>query len=88
MSTNFRSAMENANVSALWERHGRGELTEGPHLWRWADVYPRLFEASDIVDLEDGAERRSGRSRIPAAFGLAYSSVRCKIAQPRQQPTM
>lgn len=35
------------------------------HLWRWKDVYPRLFEASDIVDLENGAERRSLRLCTP-----------------------
>lgn len=57
MSTNFRSAMESANVSALWERHGRNELTEGPHLWPWEALGPLLDEAVAATDMNN-AERR------------------------------
>jgi len=59
MSTNFRSAMDSANVSALWERTTRGgpPLNEGPHLWPWAELDPLLDEAVEQTDM-DNAERR------------------------------
>ncbi len=59
MSTNFRSAMESANVSALWERttNNRGKLSEAPHLWPWAELDPLLDVAVGQTDMEN-AERR------------------------------
>jgi len=59
MSTNFRSAMEGANVSALWERpaNSRGEVAEAPHLWPWAELDPLMDEAVEVTDM-DNAERR------------------------------
>ena len=59
MSTNFRSAMESANVSALWERtnHDAAQLSEAPHLWPWAELDPLLDVAVGQTDMEN-AERR------------------------------
>ncbi len=59
MATNFRSAMESANVSALWEREspGGGQLAEAPHLWPWAELDPLLDVAVGQTDM-DNAERR------------------------------
>ena len=59
MSTNFRSAMESANVSALWERTDPvgGLLSEAPHLWPWAELDPLLDVAVGQTDMEN-AERR------------------------------
>ena len=59
MSTDFRSAMERANVSALWERENLdgGQLVEGPHLWPWAELGPLLDVAVEQTDMEN-AERR------------------------------
>lgn len=59
MSTSFRSAMEGANVSALWERTdlNRGQLIETPHLWPWAELDPLLDVAVAQTDMEN-AERR------------------------------
>src|SRR5580693_1517092 len=31
------------------------------HLWPWKDIYENLFKVSEVVNLEDGAERRSLR---------------------------
>jgi gentisate 1,2-dioxygenase len=41
-------------------------------LWRWKDVYGNLFKATQIVNLEDGAERRSLRLCTP---GLPWRST-------------
>ena len=59
MSTNFRSTMESANVSALWERTepDGGQLIEVPHLWPWAELDPLLDVAVEQTDMEN-AERR------------------------------
>ncbi len=59
MSTNFRSAMESANVSALWERTepDGAQLTETHHLWPWAELDPLLDVAVEQTDMEN-AERR------------------------------
>lgn len=43
-----------------------------PWLWRWRDVYPKLFEAADTIDLEQGAERRSLRLCTP---GLSWKTT-------------
>ncbi|NQU69546.1 MAG: cupin domain-containing protein [Rhodospirillales bacterium] len=59
MSTNFRSAMESANVSALWERTDPdgAQLFEVPHLWPWAELDPLIDVAVSQTDMEN-AERR------------------------------
>jgi len=59
MSTNFRSAMESANVSALWEwtNPDGAHLVEAPHLWPWAELDPLLDVAVAQTDM-DNAERR------------------------------
>ena len=59
MSTDFRSAMESANVSALWEQTNRdaAQISETPHLWRWAELDPLLDVAVGQTDM-DNAERR------------------------------
>jgi gentisate 1,2-dioxygenase len=59
MSTDFRSAMESANVSALWERANPdgAQLVEAPHLWPWAELDPLLDVAVAETDMEN-AERR------------------------------
>lgn len=59
MSIDFRSAMEHANVSALWEWTNRdaAQVSETPHLWRWAELDPLLDAAVGETDMEN-AERR------------------------------
>ncbi len=59
MSTNFRSAMESANVSALWERTNPdgAQLVEAPHLWPWAELDPLLDVAVAQTDM-DNEDRR------------------------------
>lgn len=59
MSTNFRSAMESAHVSALWERASPdgAQLPESPHLWPWAELDSLLDAAVAQTDMEN-AERR------------------------------
>ena len=42
------------------------------HLWHWKDIYENLFKASEVVNLEDGAERRSLRLCTP---GLPWRST-------------
>ena len=59
MSTNFRSSMESANVSALWERVNPdgAQLSEAAHLWPWAELDPLLDVAVEQTDMGN-AERR------------------------------
>ena len=42
------------------------------HLWHWKDIYENLFKASEVINLEDGAERRSLRLCTP---GLPWRST-------------
>ena len=59
MSTDFRSAMNRANVSALWERENPdgAQLSESPHLWPWSELDPLLDVAVQQTDMNN-AERR------------------------------
>lgn len=43
-----------------------------PTLWRWRDVYPKLFDAAHTIDLNLGAERRSLRLCTP---GLSWKTT-------------
>lgn len=65
----FDAELSELSIEGFWKTIGvmPAEPTQraAAHLWRWADVRPRLFEASDIVNLEDGAERRSLRLCTP-----------------------
>jgi len=83
MSTNFRSAMESANVSALWERTSPdgAQLSEAPHLWPWAELDPLLDVAVEQTDMNN-AERRvlvlenpayRGSHRIGASINMVVN---------------
>jgi len=84
MSTSFQSAMEEASVSALWERtspNGTQLSEEAPYLWRWADLDPLLDEAVRQTDM-DNAERRvlvlenpayRGSHRIGASINMVVN---------------
>lgn len=83
MSTSFRSAMESANVSALWERTNRDsvQIDEAPHLWPWAELDPLLDAAVGETDM-DNAERRvlvlenpayEGTHRIGASLNMVVN---------------
>jgi gentisate 1,2-dioxygenase len=56
--------MEPAHVIPTWVHYARlihKEPTPGyqPHLWRWAQTYPLLMRAGDLIAPERGGERRS-----------------------------
>lgn len=65
----FDRELADLSIEGFWKTIGvmPAEPTQraDAHLWRWQDVYPKLFEASDIVNLDDGAERRSLRLCTP-----------------------
>jgi gentisate 1,2-dioxygenase len=74
MSTGFQSAMQSANVSALWERtdRDREQISEAPHLWPWAELDPLLDVAVGQTDMEN-AERRVLVLENPA-YGESHRS--------------
>lgn len=83
MSTSFHSAMESANVSALWERTDRdaAQVAEAPHLWPWAELDPLLDAAVGETDMSN-AERRvlvlenpayRGTHRIGASLNMVVN---------------
>lgn len=63
-------------VEGYWKSVGtlpRAPTPKGePWLWRWRDIYPKLFDASAVIDLEAGAERRSLRLCTP---GLSWKTT-------------
>lgn len=64
------------SVEGYWKTIGAMPTEPKPHgtptLWRWADLYPRLFQASDVIDLSEAAERRSLRLCTP---GLSWKAT-------------
>jgi len=78
MSTNFRSRMESANVSALWERVNPdgAQLSEAAHLWPWAELDPLLDVAVEQTDIEN-TERRVLVLENPAYRDMDGGSQQC-----------
>lgn len=63
-------------IEGYWKTIGTMAREPAPHgepwLWRWSDVYPKLFAAAETIDLDGGAERRSLRLCTP---GLPWKST-------------
>lgn len=83
MSTTYRKTVEELDeelaaisIEGYWKSIGVTPREPTPHgdpcLWRWADVYPKLFEAAETIDLDEGAERRSLRLCTP---GLSWKAT-------------
>ena len=75
----FDDELAKLSIEGYWKTIGvmpsepkpRGEA----FLWRWQDVYPKLVEATKLIDLEDAAERRSLRLCTPGAAWRATSDT-------------
>ena len=65
----FDRELAELSIEGYWKTIGVSPPEPMPradaHLWRWLDIYDNLFKASEIVNLEDGAERRSLRLVTP-----------------------
>lgn len=65
----FDEELAALSIEGFWKTIGVMPSEPKPRgdgfLWCWRDVYPKLVEASQLVDLEDGAERRSLRLCTP-----------------------
>jgi gentisate 1,2-dioxygenase len=77
--TQFDEELGALSIEGYWKTIGvmpseptpRGE----PYLWHWKDVEPRLHEATRLINLEEGAERRSLRLCTPGAAWKATSDT-------------
>jgi gentisate 1,2-dioxygenase len=72
----FDQELTKLSIEGYWNTIGVSSPEPKPraeaHLWRWKDIYENLFKASEVVNLEDGAERRSLRLCTP---GLPWRST-------------
>src|SRR5882757_365093 len=72
----FDLELAELSIEGYWNTIGVSPPEPKPradaHLWRWQDIHDNLFKASEIVNLEDGAERRSLRLVTP---GLPWRST-------------
>ena len=72
----FDQELAKLSIEGYWNTIGVSSPEPKPraeaHLWRWKDIYSNLFKASEVVDLEEGAERRSLRLCTP---GLPWRST-------------
>ena len=76
MADRFHTAMNNASVSALWERAttDSAEVKEKPYLWPWAELNPLLDTAVAETDM-NSAERRVLVLENPAYKDLPRSGA-------------
>ena len=72
----FDHELAKLSIEGYWNTIGVSPPEPKPradaHLWHWKDIYENLFKASEVVNLEDGAERRSLRLCTP---GLPWRST-------------
>ena len=72
----FDAELAALSIEGYWKTIGVMPSEPKPRgdgfLWRWAQVHPKLLEASRLVDLEEGAERRSLRLCTP---GMTWKST-------------
>ena len=72
----FDQELAKLSIEGYWNTIGVSPPEPKPradaHLWPWKDIYENLFKASEVVNLEDGAERRSLRLCTP---GLPWRST-------------
>lgn len=58
----YYEGLKDLHVAPLWQLPETTQAAQpapcAAYLWRWADLYPQLRRAVDVVDLESGAERR------------------------------
>ncbi|WP_238007057.1 cupin domain-containing protein [Dactylosporangium sp. AC04546] len=67
-------------VAPLWRIPGTTDpepaVDEVPHVWRWRDLAPLLFEAAEVMDLGEEAERRALNAYNPSRkFGTTHNLV-------------
>lgn len=72
----FDEELAELSIEGFWKTIGElprepSPRTEG-FLWRWSDVRPKLRKACEIIDLEEGAERRVLRLCTP---GMPWKST-------------
>lgn len=75
----FDAELAKLSIEGFWKTIGAMPAEPKPHgapfLWRWRDIYPKLFEAAEIIDLDEGAERRSLRLCTPGAAWTATTDT-------------
>jgi len=67
-------------VAPLWRIPGTTDpepvVDEVPHVWRWRELSPLLFEAAEVMDLGEEAERRALNAFNPSRkFGTTHNLV-------------
>lgn len=72
----FDAELSKLSIEGYWNTIGVSPPEPTPradaYLWHWRDIHDSLFKASEVVNLEDGAERRSLRLCTP---GLPWRST-------------
>lgn len=72
----FDEELAALSIEGFWKTIGEmprepAPRGEGFH-WRWSDIHPKLVKASEVIDLEEGAERRVLRLCTP---GMSWKST-------------
>lgn len=75
----FDDELAKLSIEGYWKTIGVQPAEPKPRgeafLWRWQDVQPKLLEATRLVGLDEGAERRSLRLCTPGASWRATSDT-------------
>jgi gentisate 1,2-dioxygenase len=71
----YYESLKGLGVAPLWRLAEANQTAQpppcAPHVWRWRELYPRLQQATEVVDLESGAERRVLTMVNPGLRGMA-----------------
>ena len=71
----YYDELDELSVLPLWRveesNQARSPATIRPYVWHWRDLYPRLMQTTEVVDLESGAERRVLTMQNPGLRPLA-----------------
>ncbi len=86
----FDKDLERTDLQGFW-RSGRSGVTGypvtsvKPHLWKWADMYPHILRAGEVIELK-GYDRRTVRLVNPSLEGWAYTTKTMHVSMQHIAP--